>query len=49
MYDFGKPYRQQFLNEELIDRKQEKQVQWILFVAVVYFGGHLGWYLMSTI
>lgn len=49
MYDFGKPYRQQFLNEDIIDRKLQKQVHWTLFIAVVYFGGHLGWYLLKVI
>lgn len=49
MYDYGKPYRQQFLDQEAIDKRHSKQINWVLFLAGIYFGGHITWYLMRTI
>lgn len=49
MYDYGRPYRQTFLEQEAQERRQTKQINWLLFLGGVYFGGHLGWYLMKVI
>lgn len=45
MYDFGKPYRQQFLQSELIERKQERQAYWLLIITSTYVIIHVGLYL----
>lgn len=49
MYDYGKPYRQAFLEQEAIQKRQTKQINWLIFLSGVYFGGHVVWYLMNQI
>lgn len=48
MYDFGKPYRKQFLEEQAINRKHERQAYWLLLITGLYVIIHMGYYLWST-
>lgn len=45
MYDFGKPYRKQFLDEELVNKKHERQAYWLLLLTGTYVIIHVGLYL----
>lgn len=45
MYDFGKPYRQAFLEEEQINRKHERQACWLLLITSTYVIIHVGAYI----
>lgn len=45
MYDFGKPHRQAFLEEEFINRKHERQAHWLLLITLTYVIIHVGTYL----
>ena len=49
MYDYGRPYRQTFLEQDAYEKRQSKQLNWILFLGSVYIGGHVVWYLMRAI
>ena len=48
MYDFGEQYRKQFLEEESINRKHERQVYWLLIITGLYVIIHMGYYLYRT-
>jgi hypothetical protein len=48
MYDFGEAYRKQFLEEEKINRKHERQVYWLLLITSMYVIIHMGYYLWRT-
>lgn len=45
MYDFGKPHRQAFLEEEAINRKHERQAYLLLLITSTYVIIHVGAYL----
>lgn len=45
MYDYGKPYRKIFLEEEAINRKHERQAYWLLLITSTYVIIHIGAYL----
>ena len=49
MYDYGRQHRQLFLEQEAIEKRQSKQLNWLLFLGGVYFGGHITWYIMNQI
>jgi len=48
MYDFGEQYRKQFLEEESINRKHERQVYWLLIITSIYVIIHMGYYIWRT-
>lgn len=48
MYDFGEQYRKQFLEEEKINKKHERQAYWLLLFTSLYVIIHMGYYLYST-
>jgi hypothetical protein len=48
MYDFGEAHRKQFLEEEKINRKHERQVYWLLLITSMYVIIHMGYYLWRT-
>ena len=48
MYDFGKPHREAFLEEEKINRKHERQAYWLLLITSSYVIIHMGYYLWRT-
>lgn len=48
MYDFGKPHRQSFLEEEKINRKHERQAYWLLLIMSTYVSIHMAYYLWRT-
>jgi hypothetical protein len=48
MHDFGEQYRKQFLEEESINRKHERQVYWLLIITSLYVIIHMGYYLYRT-
>jgi len=47
MYDFGEQHRKQFLEEEKINRKHERQAYWLLLFTSLYVIIHMGYYLWS--
>lgn len=49
MYDFGTPYRKQFLEEASINRKHERQAHWLLLITSVYVIVHIGYYLWRVL
>jgi hypothetical protein len=48
MHDFGEQYRKQFLEEESINRKHERQVYWLLIITSLYVIIHMGYYIWRT-
>jgi hypothetical protein len=45
MYDFGKPHREEFLEEEKVNRRQERQAYWLLIILSLYVIIHMSYYL----
>lgn len=45
MYDFGEQYRKQFLEEEKINRKHERQAYWLLLLTSTYVIIHMSYYI----
>lgn len=48
MYDFGEAHRKQFLEEEKINRKHERQAYWLLLITGLYVIIHMSIYLWRT-
>lgn len=48
MYDFGEAHRKQFLEEEKINRKHERQAYWLLLIMSTYVSIHMIVYLWRT-
>ena len=48
MYDFGESHRKQFLEEEKINRKHERQAYWLLLITSLYVIIHMSIYLYRT-
>jgi hypothetical protein len=48
MYDFGEQHRKQFLEEEKINRRQERQAYWLLIILSLYVIIHMSYYLYRT-
>jgi prolipoprotein diacylglyceryltransferase len=48
MLDFGIWYRKQFLQQELQEKRQKLQAYWLIAIAVIFFGGHIAYYLYKT-
>jgi hypothetical protein len=48
MYDFGEAYRKQFLEDEKINRKHERQAYWLLLITSLYVIIHMSIYLYRT-
>jgi hypothetical protein len=48
MYDFGEAHRKQFLEEEKINRKHERQAYWLLLITSLYVIIHMSYYLWRT-
>ena len=42
--DYGYSYRQQFLEEERINKRHQRQLAWLMLVAILYFGSHILYY-----
>lgn len=47
MNDYGKPYRQAFLNELNRERRQDRNTRLLLIAAAIYMGGHVAYYLIN--
>ena len=45
MRDYGKQYREQFLNEDKINKRHERQAYWLLLITSTYVIIHVGLYL----
>jgi len=45
MYDYGKPHRQAFLEEESISRKHERQAYGLLLITSTYVIIHMSIYI----
>ena len=41
MMDYGKKYRQRFLDSERNYQRDDKYLKWLLVIAIVYFGFHI--------
>jgi accessory gene regulator protein AgrB len=48
MYDFGEQHRKQFLEEEKVNRKHERQAYWLLLILSIYVIIHMSIYLWRT-
>jgi hypothetical protein len=48
MYDFGEQHRKQFLEEEKVNRRQERQAYWLLLITSTYVIIHMSLYLYRT-
>jgi hypothetical protein len=48
MQDYGKHYREQFLNEEKINKRHQRHAYWLLLITVMYVTIHIGLYLWRT-
>lgn len=45
MRDYGEEYRKAFLEEEAVNRKNERQVYWLLLITSTYVIIHIGAYI----
>lgn len=45
MYDFGEQHRKQFLEEEQVNRKHERQAYWLLLITSMYVIIHMSLYI----
>lgn len=45
MYDFGEQHRKQFLEEERVNRKHERQAYWLLLLTSTYVIIHMSIYI----
>lgn len=48
MQDYGREYRQAFLDEEKLERKHVRQAYWLLLIVSSYVVIHVGYYLYRT-
>jgi hypothetical protein len=49
MQDYGKQYREEFLNRDRVERKHERQAYWLLLITSTYVIIHVGLYLWRVL